>query len=217
MSNNRRSKLSRVVTWNDDLFGGGSLSQDGLHPPQPRATEVMMSMPLFEEKSLEEEDTPLQARRKRARDFLGEGGAEAYAPPSKRLRTEHPVLPLPGSGSHESTSNLPPQIDRSSKASPIFHAQPSQTRKQDLEAEWVQVFEQTFIDLGFRRVNYSEVPPWNDEEVQSLIDALLPTREVYHAWIGDPAPRTDPRQSYRAQFDTNILGIPTSMEASSLE
>ena len=63
------------------------------------------------------------------------------------------------------------------------------------------------MDLGFRSVNYSEVCPGNDEEVQSLIDALLPTREVYLAWTGEPAPRTDPHQSYRAQFDTIFVAF----------
>lgn len=71
-----------------------------------------------------------------------------------------------------------------------------------LEAEWAQVFEGVFLDLGFQSVNYSEVEPWNEQEVQSLIDALLPTREVYFAWTGEPAPKTDPQLSYRAQYDT---------------
>lgn len=191
---------------------GASLAQSEAYPPQPHAFDVMMSMPLLEERHLEEEDTPLQAHRKRVRDFLGDEEAEAYAPASKRLRTEQPVLPNPASATHEATSNFPPQIvsppiispqaEQPSTASPAPQAQPPQTRKQKLEAEWALIFKQMFVDLGFQSVNYSEVPPWNEEEVQSLVDALLPTREVYFAWTGEPAPRTDPQQSYRAQFDT---------------
>lgn len=164
---------------------GASPAQSGLYPPQPHAFDVMMNMPCFEERSLEEEDTPLQAHRKRVRDFLEN---EAHSPPLKCLRQEQPVLPLPGSAKHGGTSKVPPQADQSSKTP---HAQSSQAQNERVEAE-----------LAHRSVNYSEVPPRNSEEVQSLIDALLPTREVYFAWTGKQAPRTDPQESYRAQFDT---------------
>ena len=194
-----------------------SFPQNESYRPQPHAFDTMMKMPLLEEKSLGEEDTPLQTHRKRVRELLGDDEAEAYAPSSKRLRTEQPQLPVPGAAAHGANNSsppqvvpppivpppsIPPQMNQSSRAPPASHAQPPQTRNQRLDAEWAQVFEQTFKDHGFKSVDYSEVPPWNDEEAQSLIDALLPTREVYFAWTKEPAPRTDPHQSYRTQFDT---------------
>ena len=194
-----------------------SFAQKESHRPEPHAFNVMMKMPLFEEKNLEEEDTPLQTHRKRVRELLGDDEAEAYAPSSKRLRTEQQGLPVPGAAAHGANGSIPPQVvpqpiappptippqtNQSSSAPLAPPTQSPQTRNQKLGAEWARVFEQTFKDLGFKSVNYSEVPPWNDEEVQSLIDALLPTREVYFAWTKEPAPRTDPYQSYRAQFDT---------------
>ena len=197
---------------------GASPAQTGSCTPQPHAFDVMMKMPLLEEENLEEEDTPLQNHRKRVRDFLGDEEVEAYTPSPKRLRTEQPVLPIPASATHGAHSSfpppqivpqkivlpptVPPQMEQPNRSPLAPHVPPSQTRNQKLDAEWAQVFEPTFIDLGFQSVNYSEVPPWNEEEVQSLIDALLPTREVYSAWTGEPAPRTDPHRSYRAQFDT---------------
>lgn len=194
-----------------------SFPQNESYQPQPHPFDVMMKMPLLEEKIREEEDTPLQTNRKRVRALLGDDEAEAYPPSSKRLRTEQSGLPVPGAAAHGANGSIPPQIApqpivpppaippqmyQSSSAPPARHAQPPRTRNQRLDAEWALVFEQTFKDLGFKSVNYSEVPPWNDEEVQSLIDALLPTREVYFAWTKEPAPRTDPHQSYRTQFDT---------------
>lgn len=172
----------------------------------------MMKMPSFEEKDVEK-NKPLQShRKKRVRELLGDDEVEAYAPPSKRLPTEQPGLPIPGTATHGVDGSFqaqgipqpigPHQMDQSSSSPPAPHTQPPQTRNQRLDAEWAQVFEQTFKDLGFQSVNYSEVPPWNDDEVQSLIDALLPTREVYFAWTKEPAPRTDAHQSYRGQFHT---------------
>lgn len=191
---------------------GASLMQSGSLLPQPHPFDVMMRMPLFEQGSLEEEETPLQAHRKRVREFLGEEEAEAHAPPVKRLRAEHPVLPLSGPVTSGVTSDFPPklvpppnnspQVNDSRTAPPGPHPKLSQTWERKLDAEWAQVFEQMFFGHGFQSVDYSEVPPWNDNEIQSLIDALLPTREIYFAWTGEPAPRTDPQQSYRAQFDT---------------
>lgn len=181
---------------------GASLAQKGPYSPESHAFEAMMNTPILEEKNLEEADTPLQAHRKWVRDFLGDEDAEARAPPLKSLYMEQPVLPLPESATQGDTSNVPPKADQCSSAPSVPHSQSSQTGKQKLEAEWAQVFENTFVDLGYRTVNYSEVAPWDEEEVQSLIDALLPTREVYLAWTGEAAPRTDPQQSYRAQFDT---------------
>ena len=181
-------------------------------PFRPHPFDVMMSMPLFEQRSLEEEETPLQAHRKRVREFLGEEEAEAHAPPLKRLRAEHPVLSLSRPVTSGVTSDFSPQlvppptnapqVNNSRTAPSGPHAKLSQTRERKLDAEWAQVFEQMFLVLGFQSVDYSEVPPWNDNEIQSLIDALLPTREIYFAWTGEPAPRTDAQQSYRAQFDT---------------
>ena len=180
-----------------------SLQQNESDSPQARP---------FDLGNIVEEDTPIQAHRKRTREFLREDEPEAQAPPSKRLHTEQQVLSLSEQATHEAAGNsLPacvqplidgPQADQSGTPPPDPHAHISKTRDQQLDAEWAQVFEQTFLDLGFRSVNYSEVSPWNEVEVQSLIDALLPTREVYLAWTGEPAPRTDPQQSYRAQFDT---------------
>ena len=194
-----------------------SLQQNESESPPPHPFDLMMKAPVFGLENTEEELTPLEAHRKRVREFLGEEEPESQAPPSKRLRTEQQVLPLPGPATHEATISVPaqtasppisqPQIDRNGGAPPTPHAQASKTRKQKLDAEWAQVFEQTFLDLGFVSVNYSEVCPWNDEEVQSIIDALLPTREVYLAWTGEPAPRTDPHQSYRAQFDTIFVAF----------
>ena len=139
-------------------------------------------------------------------DFLRDDGA------LQRLRTAEQALPSPRSATHGGASNPPPpivsppnsapQVDQSSTSAPGPHAHRSQTREQKLDAEWAQVFKGCSLALGSESVNFSEVPPWNEEEVQSLIDALLPTREVYFAWTGEPAPRTDPQQSYRAQFDT---------------
>ena len=127
--------------------------------------------------------------------------AEANKPPAKRRRTEQPI---PGwtthEASHRSQSHVvsPPitlrQVDQTSRAPPLSHAHPSKTWRQELDAEWAHIFKQMFLDLGFKAVNYSEVPPCDDEEVRSLIDALLPTREVYFARSGEP----DPYQSYRA-------------------
>ena len=193
------------------------LQQNESESPQPHPFDLAMNAPVFGHENTEERDTPLEAHRKRVREFLGEEEPEVQVPPSKRLRTEQQVLRLPGPATHEAPVSLPaqtasppinrPHIDRSRRASPIPQAQASKTWKQKLDAEWAQVFEQTFLDLGFQSVNYSEVCPWNDEEVQSLIDALLPTREVYFAWTGEPAPRTDPHQSYRAQFDTIFVAF----------
>ena len=194
-----------------------SLQQNESEPPRPHPFEVAMNAPVFGLENPEEEDTPLQAHRKRVREYLGEEEPEAQAPPSKRQRTEQQVLPPSGPATHEATVSVPaqtaspaiiqPQIYQNRRAPPSPQAQASRMRKQKLDAEWAQVFEQTFLDLGFQSVNYSEVSPWNDEEVQSLIDALLPTREVYLAWTGEPAPRTDPHQSYRAQFDAIFLAF----------
>lgn len=170
---------------------GASLTHNQSYSPQSHAFNGMMNTQLFEQ-DLEEENRPLQAHRKRVGDFLGDEQAEAHAPPSKRLRTEQSVL-LP---------IIPPETDHSTRALRISYGRPLPTRQQKFEAEWGQVFEQMFTDVGFHSINYSEVSPWNEEEVHSLIDALLPTREVYSAWTGEPAPRTDPQQSYRAQFDT---------------
>ena len=194
-----------------------SLQRNETESPRPHPFEMAMNTPVFGLENPEEEDTPLQAHRKRVREFLGEEEPEAQAPPSKRLRTEQQVLPPSGQATHEATVSVPaqttslpisqPRIDQNRRARPIPQAQLSKTRRQKLDAEWAQVFEQTFLDLGFQSVDYSEVSPWNDEEIQSLIDALLPTREVYLAWTGEPAPRTDPHQSYRAQFDTIFLAF----------
>ena len=194
-----------------------SLQQIETEPPRPHPFDLMMQEPVFGHENTEGEDTPLQAHRKRVREFLGEEEPEAQAPPLKRLRTEQQVLPLPGPSTHEASGSVPAQtaspptsqlqIDRNGRSPPIPQAQASETQKQKLDAEWAQVFEQLFLDLGFQSVDYSEVGPWNDEEVQSLIDALLPTREVYLAWTGEPAPRTDPHQSYRAQFDTIFVAF----------
>ncbi len=127
-----------------------------------------------------------------------------------------PALPLSGSATDRAIKDLPqvvsppinpPHVDRSRRDPPGSRAKLSNTRKQELDAEWAQVFEHTFVAFGLKSVNYSEVPPWNEEEVHSLIDALLPTREVYFAWTGKPAPRTDPHQSYRAQFDTIFMAF----------
>ena len=194
-----------------------SLQQNESEPPRPHPFEVAMNAPVSGLENPEEEESPLQAHRKRVREFLGEEEPEAQAPPSKRLRTEQQVLPPSRPATHEATVSVPaqtaspamsqPQVHQNRRAPPSPHAQASKIRKQKLDAEWAQVFEQTFLDLGFQSVNCSEVAPWNDEEVQSLIDALLPTREVYLAWTGEPAPRTDPHQSYRAQFDTIFLAF----------
>ena len=196
---------------------GAYLQQNESESPQPHPFDLAMNAPIFGHENTEEQDTPLEAHRKRVREFLGEEEPEIQPPPSKRLRTEQQFLPLPGPATHDTPVSLPaqtasppinqPQIDRSRRASPIPQAQASKIWKQKLDAEWAQVFEQTFLDLGFQSVNYSEVCPWNDEEVQSLIDGLLPTREVYFAWTGEPAPRTDPHQSYRAQFDTIFVAF----------
>lgn len=181
---------------------GVSPAEHVSHAPQPHPFEVTMSMPIFEERV---EYGPLQAHRKRVSDLLEHEEAEVQAPPSKSLRMEHPTLALPGSVAQGATSKLGPQVNQSGRVAPAPHAQSSLTQKQELEAEWAQVFEVVFLGFGFQSVNYSEVAPWNEQEVQSLIDALLPTREVYFAWTGEPAPRTDPQQSYCAQFDT-VLG-----------
>ena len=151
-----------ISNWPMDCPGG-----DGIHPqrqdpkpigashasdiPKPQAFEVMMNMPWFEQRNLEEEDTPLQAHRKRVRDFLEDVEAEAHSPPLKRIQTEYPLLPPTGSAMHGASSNLPQQnfpppstssqFDDSSSDPPSPHAQPSETRKQTLEAEWARTFE----------------------------------------------------------------------------
>lgn len=191
-----------------------SLDQNESGPAQPHPFVSMMNEPFPDERNLEEEDTPLQAHRKRVREFLGDEEAEANAPPSKRLRTEQPVLPLERTPTQEATSNVPPQVvpplvntplvNQRRLARPGSQARSSEATKQRLDAEQAEVFGQIFVDRGLS-ANYSEVPPSNNEEIRSLIDALLPTREVYFAWTGEAAPRTDPQQSYRAQFGT-ILG-----------
>ena len=139
-------------------------------------------MPLLEQNP-EEECTSLQAHKKRARNFHEDEDeeAEVYAPPLKRPRTEQPVLPLPGSATHGGHSDVlpqvipvppsppydvPPQVDQCSRAPQDPHKPFSQTRSQKLDAEWAQIFGQNFVDLGFQSTNHSEVPPWNDEEVQ---------------------------------------------------
>ena len=167
--------------------------------PQPHPFDLIMNMPFLNERNLEEEDTPLQAHRKRVREFLGEEDedAEAYAPPpSKRLRTEQSVPPQVAP---PPLLTNPRPVNRSGSAP---HARSSEATKQRLDAEQAQVLS----DLGgSSSVNYSAVAPRNDEEIRSLIDVLLPTREVYIAWTGQSAPRTDAHQSYRAQFGA-ILG-----------
>ena len=189
-----------------------TITQKESCPPQPHPFEVMMDTPWFEQRNVEDEDTPLQAHRKRVRDYLGDVEAEAHAPLLKRLHTEQPVSSQPRFATHGAARNLSPQVvrpptmasevDQASKTLPNPNGQASQTRKQKFEAEWAQSFEQSYINPGFQIVSYSEVRPRNAEEVQSLIDALLPTREVYFAWTGEPGPKTDPHQSYREQFDT---------------
>lgn len=191
-----------------------SLAQNESGPAQPHPFVSMMNEPFLNERNLEEEDTPLQAHRKRVREFLGDEEAEANAPPSKRLRTEQPVLSLEGPPTQESTSNNPPQVGPPSRNTPQVsqrrlarpgpHVRSSEATKQRLDAEQAEVFGQILVDRGLS-VDYGKVPPCNDEEVRSLVDALLPTREVYFVWTGEAAPRTDPQQSYRAQFST-ILG-----------
>ena len=191
---------------------GACLTQNESLLPQPHPFDVMMRMPLFEQENLEAEEAPLQAHRKWVRELLGKEDVEAHAPALKRLRIEQPVLPLPGPATSGVTSNFSPQlvsppinsprVNDNRTAPPGPHAKSPQTWERKLDAEWAQVFEQMFLGLGFQSVDYSEVPPSNDEEIQSLVDALLPTREIYFVWTGEPAPRTDPQESYRAQFDT---------------
>ena len=131
--------------------------------------------------------------------------AEADQHPARRRRTEQPI---PGSATHEASNRSQPhvvpllinpqQVDQTTRAPPFSHAHPSKTWKQELDAEEAHIFKQMFLDLGFRAINYSEVPLCDDEEVWSLTDALLPTGEVYSARAGEPAPRTDSHQSYCA-------------------
>ena len=195
------------------------LAQNEADVPQP-APSVKVRMPMCEERILGKGDNPRQAHRKRARDLLDdEEAAAAHAPPPlKRQHREQSVLPLPVSTAHRIPINTPPkfvpapihhpQVKHISRDPLHTHRKPSKKRQQQqLDAEWAQVFNQTFVHLGFHTVNYSEVPPWNEEEVQSLINALLPTREVYFAWTGEPAPKTDPHQGYREQFDTIFLAF----------
>ena len=167
--------------------------------PLAHPFELAMNVPFLEQKNVEGEDTPLQAHRKRTREFLGEEESDAEARPMKRPRKEEQSLPNPIKATDPLINQ--PQVNRSRKVTSVPQTQASELRKQKLDAEWAQVFEQTVLDVGTQSVNFREVPPRNDEEVQSLIDALLPTREVYFAWTGEPAPRTDPQQSYGAQFD----------------
>lgn len=191
-----------------------SLAQNESEPAQPHPFVTMMNESFLDERNLEEVDPVLEAHRKRTRELVGDEEAEARAPPSKRLRTEQLDPPT----TQESTSNVPPQVvpppppppvntprvDQRRLARPGPHARSSEATKQRVDAEQAEIFGQVFVNNGLS-VNYSQVPPRNDAEVRSLIDALLPTREVYFAWTGEGAPRTDPRQSYRAQFGT-ILG-----------
>ena len=171
------------------------------NPLQPHRFDLMMNLPLLEERDSKKD---LREHREWVRDFLGDEEAEAYAPASKlvrqclgyedeedyapaskRLHSEQPVSPLPGSLEHGGTDIVPPQVDQSSGT--------SKTKEPKLEAE---------SDPAIPPVSYRVIPPRNEKEIQSLIDALLPTREVYLAWTGEPAPRTDPCQSYSEQFDT---------------
>lgn len=186
-----------------------SLDQNESGPAQPHPFVSMMNEPFLDERNLEEEDTALQTHRKRVREFLGDEEAEANAPASKRLRTEQPDLPLAPTQEAVPAQMVPqpissPRVNHRRSAPAGAHARSSEATKQRLDAEQAEVFGQMFVDRG-HSVNYSEVPPSNNEEVRSLIDALLPTREVYFAWTGEAAPRTDPQQSYHAQFRT-ILG-----------
>ena len=189
------------------------LPRDESEPRQPHPFEVTMNIPWSDGRNVEEEDTPLQAHRKRVREFLGDEEAEAYAPFPKRLRTQEPVSPLPGPASHGATGNVPSQMastpttparaNQNSTLNKDYRSQSCCIPKQELNLETARQSEQEVENLGTQRlVNYGNVPPSNEQEIRSLIDALLPTREVYFAWTGEPAPRTDPHQSYREQFNT---------------
>ena len=195
-------------------FNDTPLEQNESSSSPSHASEAMMNGPPFEDEDSDESRAALQALRKWLKDF------EEDKDGLKRLRTEQTVLPLPAAAQKRRVGNIAPQItspwpispqlipqqvDHPSRDPPAPHARSSETREQQLATESAEILEPPIMAPGSEPVDYSIMPPPNNEEVQNLIDALSPTREMYFAWTGQPAPRTDPQQSYRAQLEI-ILG-----------
>ncbi|KAM0804765.1 hypothetical protein BDR22DRAFT_885432 [Usnea florida] len=195
-------------------MNGASLEQNVSSSSLSYASEATMNRPFFKREYPEEERVALLASRKRQED------PDKDKDEQKRLRTGELVLPLSAAAKKQKPGNVPPQATsrwpvsprlnphrsgHPSRAPPAPHVPSSKTREQQLATESAEIPEPPITALGSEPVDYSTIPPSNSEEVQSLIDALSPTREVYYVWTGQPAPRTDPQQSYRAQFEI-ILG-----------
>ena len=191
-------------------INGASLEQNKSSSLQSHASEAMMNGPFSDNEYPVEKLTALQAHREREKDFdEDQDGLE-------RLRTEQPVLPLPAAAREQRVGNVAPQVTsrwptsprlnphrvgHPSRAHPAPHAPSSKIREQQLATESAEIPESPRMGPGSKPVDYSTMPPSNNEEVRSLIDALFPTREIFYIWTGQAAPRTDPQQSYRAQFE----------------
>ena len=191
-----------------------SLEQSESLSSPSHASEAMMNGPSFEDEDSDESRNALQALRQWAKDF------EEDKDGLKRLRTEQTVLPLPAAAEKRNGGSIPPhvtsrwsmspllipqKVDHPSRAPPAPHARSFETREQQLATESAEIPESPIMAPDSEPVDPSTIPPSNNEEVQNIIDALSPTREIYFAWTGQPAPRTDPQQSYRAQIEI-ILG-----------
>ena len=191
-------------------INGAFLEPNVSSSSQSHASKATMNEPFFEIKYPDAKFTALQAHREREKDFdEDEDGL-------KRLRTGQPVLPLPAAAKKRRVGNVAPpvtsrrsmslrlnphQVGHPSSAHPAPHAPSSERRERQLATESAEILGPPSMAPGSELVDYSTMPPSNNEEVQSLIDALFPTREIYYVWTGQRAPRTDPQQSYRAQFE----------------
>ena len=197
-------------------INGASLEQNesSSSSSQSHASEAMMNGTFFEHEYPDGKLTALQAYREREKGFDEEEDG------LKRLRTGQPVLPLRAAAKKQNVGNIPPQVTwrrpmsprlnphrvgHPSRAHPAPHAPSSETRERQLATKSAEIPEPPSMAPGSEPVDYSRMLPSNNEEVQSLIDALFPTREIYYVWTGQAAPETDPQQSYRAQFEI-ILG-----------
>ena len=204
------SDIHLEIDFSSPEINGASLEHNGSSSSQPHAWEDMINRPVLENEYLDGITTALQAHRERQQDFdEDEDGL-------KRLRTEQSVLPLPAAAKKRRVRKVAPQVTsrwpmsprlnphqvgHPSRAHPAHNAPSSERREHQLAIESAEIPEPPIMALGSESVDYSTMPPSNYEEVQSLIDALFPTREMYYIWTGQAAPRTDPQQSYRAQFE----------------
>lgn len=171
----------------------------------------------------------LHARRKRTRDLLGEANEVGYQPPRKRCHiAEHDstagfdmtddeqegVEQSDGPTNIGTVRKAPRQIHRTQRLPPPAPngGRPvylPQLHPGDLLAENVA----KILAKGIHVTDFTQVAPSSEQEMNSLDKALQLTRAAYVEIIGLPAPVTDRRDCYAAQWQHifNCFGFDWSM------